>query len=312
MAEEIKTLLPMKAVMGWNDGVGSTKDANEIAKGYAARRFNALESSWYAVAPFMGGYLWEAHEGGQGKGYLDAAIKAFGDNPVGQFWFPCGDRVFQIMMRDGKPFGILLSKKDSDEVLASGQAPIVPSTKMKPVVRRGTAVLALGASMMAASTVFFLGSLIFYAVAANPGPSVAKVDQAQMPHSQWAQASSTTVEEIVSKLEFAKDAWAVEKRHHEIPGLNELREKTKESMEKLKAAIAPTPEIPAELQTPVTPAPETKTDDKQAQPTATPGGPPPPPSAQANTAEQEKERLRKLRTAPSVNEKTNKPVEGAK
>lgn len=283
MAKEIIQLLPMKAIMGWNDGVGSKKDAAEIAKGYATKRFNAIGSSWYAVAPFMGGYLWEAHEGGQGKGYIRSVIDALSSNPAGAFWFPCGDRVFQVMLRDGKPFGILLSKKESDEVLKSTESPLLPSTKMSRIVRQGSVLLAFGSTMMACGGTFFSSALAFYAIAANPGPSVAKVDLASMPHKQWERVAGVTVEELVSKLEFMDENWSVDKRTHKVPELAELKQKTLDNLNRVKGAIADTPEIPANLRTPQPPQPPLT-----EQVTPSPATPP-------LSVDEQKERLRKLR-----------------
>jgi len=218
------TGLPMNAMMGWQEGVENKQDAVELAKGFISRRFTAQEASWYAVTPLMGGYLWEVHEGGSGKGYLDAAVRALTENPASKFWFPSGDRVFQIMMRDGKPFGILLSAKESAAVRNSGQPPLAMATRMKPAVRKGTAVMMAGAGLLGSGFMFFASAIIFYGIVTNPGPSVPAVDFSSMPHAQWSLVAGTKADEIVSKLEFKGSGWTVDKRPHPIEGLEELRE----------------------------------------------------------------------------------------
>jgi hypothetical protein len=92
-------------------------------------------------------------------------------------------------------------------------------------VAKGTGIFNFGATMAGVGTVFFLGSAIFYAISANPGPSVRAIDFATLPHSQWGLVSSATVEEIVSKLEMKGDKWSVDKRRNIIEGLDDLRAK---------------------------------------------------------------------------------------
>lgn len=241
MAEELQGLLPMNAMMGWTEGVESRNDAIELAKGFISRRYTAVEASWYAVAPFMGGYLWEVHEGGPGKGYIGAAIEALSQNPGSKFWFPSSDRAFQVMMRDGKPFGILLSKSESLPVINSGQPPLAMVTKMQPAVRKGTTALVTGATMLGAGAVFLVSAMGFYAVSANPGPSVRAVNFSAMPHAQWSQVSGTGVEEIVSKIEMKDGKWTVEKRPHVVPGLRELRDEGAKAIQKARDSIMPMP-----------------------------------------------------------------------
>lgn len=256
MAEELSGLRPMNAMMGWTEGVESKNDAIELAKGFITRRFTALEASWYAVAPFMGGYLWEVHEGGPGKGYLGAAIEALSQNPSSKFWFPSADRAFQIMMRDGKPFGILLSKTESLPVINSDQPPLAMITKMQPAVRKGTGVFLTGAAMAGAGAVFLFSSMAFYAISANPGPSVRAVDFSSMPHAQWGQVKGTGVEEIVSKIEMKDGKWSVERRPHVVPGLRELRDEGAKSVQKARESIMPMPAVEEEPKAPPPAVPE--------------------------------------------------------
>lgn len=233
---------PINVQMGWNEGVESKKDAIELAKGFIQRRYTALEASWFAVAPFMGGYLWEVHEGGPGKGYIGSVIDALSKNPEGKFWFPSGDRAFQVMMRDGKPFGILLSGDESLPVINSGQPPLIAASKMSPAVRKGTGVFLTGSAMLGSGALFMISSMAFFAISANPGPSLRAVDFSALPHAQWNQVVDTGVEEIVSKLEMTEDKWRVEKRTHVIPGLSELRNEGQAIIQEIRNNILPMPE----------------------------------------------------------------------
>lgn len=243
MAEELSGLRPMNAMMGWTEGVESRNDAIELAKGFITRRYTAVEASWFAVAPFMGGYLWEVHEGGPGKGYIGSAVEALSQNPGSKFWFPSADRAFQVMMRDGKPFCILLSKSESLPVVNSDQPPLAMVTKMQPAVKKGVATFLAGASMLGAGFAFLASSMAFYAISANPGPYVRAVDFSSMPHAQWMQVSGTGVEEIVSKIEMRDGKWTVEKRPHAVPGLRELRDESAKAVQKIRENIMPMPRM---------------------------------------------------------------------
>lgn len=234
---------PLNAMISWNEGIGSKKDAADIAKDYIAKRFTASSVSWYAVAPFLGGYLWEAHEGGQGKGYIEAVIAALTEDPTKQYWFPTGDRAFRVMMRDGKPLGILLSKRESQEVFDSGVPPLIPNSKMRPAQRKGTSTMIVGIAMCTAGTFYFLSSLAFYALFANPGPSVPAANFSELPHAQWNRVVNTKVTEIVSKLEYKNKEWNAVLRHYDVPGLQALKDKTQGLLDKVKQNIEPMPVV---------------------------------------------------------------------
>lgn len=220
MREVYADVAPQRILMGWGEGL-SKNDAIAYAKGYIQRRFEAVDASWYAVAPFMGGYLWEVHEGGPGKAYMPAVLTALSQDPGGQHWFPSGDRAFQVMMRDGKPLCILLSKSESNEIINSGKAPLLPSGKMARAVNKGTGMLVVGATLFGAGFSFMIGAGIFYAISANPAPQFGDIKFENMPHAQWHLVANVPATKIVSKLEFDKGAWKVETREHVIKGVND-------------------------------------------------------------------------------------------
>jgi len=210
--------VPFRIIVGWADGV-SKEDAVDIARGFIQRRFDAVNSSWYVTAPFMGGYFWEVHEGGKGSSYMPAIIDALTNNPGGQHWFPSGDRVFQVMMRDGKPFGVLLQKSESKKVIESGSMPLRASGRMKRAVFKGTPVLIAGAGVLASGVLFFLSSVVMYAFLATPEPAVKDINLTKIPSAQWDKLASIKPTEIVSKIEFEQGEWKIEKRPFVIKDL---------------------------------------------------------------------------------------------
>ena len=217
--------LPIEALIGWIPRVDDEKDAIEYTKRQIEIQFSTPEISWYAVAPFDNGYLFEIHHGGGGKGYLKSLVENLRADPDGEYWIPSGNRAVRVVMQEGEPLALVLPEDDARRLVQSGHPPLHATLSLKPAVSKGQGMLNFGAAMAGVGAVFFIGSAIFYAAAANPGPSVRAVDFAALPHAQWGMAASAGVEEIVSKLEMKSDKWSVDKRRNIIEGLDQLRAK---------------------------------------------------------------------------------------
>jgi hypothetical protein len=179
---------PIRAVVGWIEGVG-IKDAIAYAKGFIEKRFEARDRSFYAVAPFMGGFLYEVHEGGSGLGYLPGVVDALTRNPDAKVWFPCDNRVYQVLVRDGKPLGMLLPEEDSRKFRESAPVPLEPSAKMKPAVRSGAATCIVGASILAVGALFLASACAFYLFIDTTIQTPRSVTLANLPHHQWQRVS---------------------------------------------------------------------------------------------------------------------------
>lgn len=246
-------IAPIRVLMGWSEGI-SRNDAVELAKGYIQKRFtSAPESGWYAVSPFMGGYMWEVQEAGPGVAYMPAALEALSRDPGGRHWFPCGDRAFQVMMRDGKPFAILLSGADSKSLIDSGAEPLMPSGRMLRAVRKGDTTFITGAAMFGSGFSFLAGAMIFYGLAADPAPQVKDVNLLMAPHAQWGRVADTGVREVVTKIEMKKGVWKVEKRPHVIQ--EDPIELPPSAPQPSAPASAPAVSAPMEAIAPTEPAP---------------------------------------------------------
>jgi hypothetical protein len=215
---------PMRVLVDWLQA-DSPKDARAYVRGVVQKQFQAHEESWYSVVPFQGGFLWECHEGGDGKGYSKSIIKALTENPGGEYWFPAGDRAYEIKMQDALPAAFLLPDGRSVEFYNNREdnPPLERNASMTRFLSKGTGWLATGIAMSSVAAVFFIGSIAFYAVAYNPGPSVRAVEVATMPHMQWPKVAGTSIEEVVGSLSLKGNDWKVVKRTHHIPNLDNLR-----------------------------------------------------------------------------------------
>lgn len=228
--EGLSESLPMNIAIGWVEQSDGRKDIVDLVKGHIDTRFGAKDAAWYGVTPFMGGWFWEAHEGGPGKGYLTAIVAEMTANQGGEYWVPAGPKkVLKIMMRDGKPFPIILSESESLKVRNSGQPPLIANSRLTRFVSQGTGMFVFGATIAGASAVYMLATMGFYLSVWQPGPMVRAIDLAQMPHSQWAKVEGTGPEQIVSKLEMKNGVWLqVETRRHIIPELEKERQSGRE------------------------------------------------------------------------------------
>jgi hypothetical protein len=222
--------LPMNIAIGWVEQSDGRKDIIDLAKGHIDTRFGAKDAAWYGIMPFMGGWFWEAHEGGPGKGYLGAIVAEMTANQGGEYWVPAGPKkVLKVMMRDGKPFPIILSESESLKVRNSGQAPLMAKGRLVRFASRGTGMFIFGATLAGASAVYMLATMGFYLSVWQPGPMVRAVDLAQMPHSQWSKVENTDPEHIISKLEMKNGVWQqAETRRHIIPELEKERQNGRE------------------------------------------------------------------------------------
>jgi hypothetical protein len=247
---ESSTRIPIAVLMDYLRGVETEKDAIAYAIGQINSTFDAKDISFLAVAPFGTGYLWEIHMGGTGHGWIKAVVDNLKSDPEGEFWFPAGGgKIVTARMQDGEPLVMVMTEDDSKRIVQSGQPALPASTKMKPAVRKGEAFFAFGAAMAGASFAFLVGSAIFYGVCANPGASLPPVDVSALPHSQWSLVQSTTVEEIISKLEMKNGKWSVEKRKTIVDGLDDLRSTGRTIDARNRELVAaPSPAIPPAAQ----------------------------------------------------------------
>lgn len=212
--------LPMRVEISWIEQTDTKRDAVDMVRGHIEQRFVAKDASWYRVVPFMGGYFWEAQEGGPGKSYLDAVVDELKRNPGGEFWFPNGPtKVTRIIMQDGKPKALVPNEQESLAIRNSGKTPLIARSTMTPFARRGTGTMIFGAAFCGASFLYMLGTMGFYLTVWQPGPSVRDIKIADLPTAQWSMVEFTDPKTIISKLQFSNGKWEKTERQHTIPAL---------------------------------------------------------------------------------------------
>ncbi len=204
VAKPVET--PQRAAIGWIDTFREA-DAIEAAKHFAESHFDAPALSTYFVAKYKNAYFWEVHQGGQGRAYLPNIISALkaGKSLV---WFRVRKRAYTISWRDERPYCLLQPSEQSPTYFSLDDAEITPSaSRMKPIVWRGGALLAVGVvTAMTGMIVFFTVS----AIAAHQRVTVPEPpghEPATMPSSQWSNVSDVPLDRYVEAQRFADGHW---------------------------------------------------------------------------------------------------------
>lgn len=186
------------AAIGWLE-MGSKRDAIDYVRGYASRHMNSAQSSWYAVAPLLGGWLWEVQEGAVGKSHIPDIIKALTAG-VETSWFRVGRRAYTVSMRDGRPYPVLLPLKESRDILASGENRLNATGKMERVVKNGMGVFAFGLAVFLGGGIFLGAAAGYYALSQRYVPMDRQVAAGTLPHNQWAKVQNVPPNLFVETL----------------------------------------------------------------------------------------------------------------
>ena len=197
---------PQNVAMGWLESGGSRRDAVEYAKGYAQKHMDAPGICWFETLPFMGGYLWEVHEGGPGYSFLPATAKVLSEAGA-KGWTRFRRRALQVSMMDGKPSFLVLSEDMSRSTVENGRGEMAPSGKMKPVVKHGTGLLTVGASFFGTGATA-LAIVLAYSFSIQtfvPGPR--RLDQDLLPHRQWTRVERVPPNLFVETMRYQNQQW---------------------------------------------------------------------------------------------------------
>lgn len=201
---------PVQIVFGFQ-AVGSAKDVESIAKERCVSKL-APDISWYAIAPFAGGHLFECHEGGSGVAYLPEVIRELSLNmAAGEVHVPSGDRLFRIAMRDGHPICLKLSEQESKIALTKSTTVLPkPTGKMKPAVKSGDGFIQVGAVLMAFGTIALFASIGYYFVSTATEQMSKTVAHEQLPHRQWDSIRRLRTDQYVSRLRYTDGRWQID------------------------------------------------------------------------------------------------------
>jgi len=206
-------LPPIQVLIGWIEE-SSKRDVIEHVRGFAQDHIETLDTAWIATAEFIGGTLFEVHEGGSGQAYLPELIEEIGRDPEQVLWVPSGtklNRVVTFSVVEGRAFSMMLNEADSARVRLSEQVSVERTGKMRRLSPRGTPVLVVGATLFAIG-LSVLGASSYLASQINQQPLPAlSYNPDILPHGQIVSLSTALREDRwVSRIVFEDGAWRAE------------------------------------------------------------------------------------------------------
>jgi len=206
---------PTRAYIAWLEPGQAKNDVYEYVKDFAGKNFISVNASYYAMMPFLGGWLVEIQENGPGLSYLPAIAKALAErrDPA---WFRVVDRAFAVTMRDGAPYCVLKPGAESRLLIESNIGHLEAKGKMQRVVSTGAGILVVGATIASTGGFFLISSMIFYLLATQIFvPEIRTLDVESLPHRAWKEVNSISPQVYVDTLKFQNNRW--EKTVKQLP-----------------------------------------------------------------------------------------------
>lgn len=202
---------PIRVLMGYLPEV-SARDAREYAQGIAEKHFEQMGLVFFGAFPCDNGFVFEVHEGGEGKAYAPEILKHFeslGPFQVGEQHTVCiqtATRVLEVQRTREGLAAILLPEAST----AQGDEWLVPSKPLTPAMDRRDKVFYVGATIFASGFVAMLLSGTIFRVQLYEEPQAPKpvvISAASLPMSQWSRLQALPDNAYVRALRFKNGRW---------------------------------------------------------------------------------------------------------
>jgi len=228
--------LPLRVLVGTVPG--TKKDAESMARSQIERYFDMPDRAWLRIKALPEeGYLYEAHEAGEGKSYLDSILGLDLEPNETIILKPGSGHAVEIIVRENKVLqSLILPEKVSKEKESDPR--LKPSFKrdMQPYATTGAEWIKVGVTVIALGLLTVtVGGILhksydialkgYDEIAATlpatrllnlaerssfPGDSIPSMKK--LPISQWQRVSTMPLQsnEVVSKLYFKDGRWDIE------------------------------------------------------------------------------------------------------
>lgn len=202
---------PIRVLMGYLPEV-SARDAREYAQGVAEKHFEQMGLVFFGAFPCDNGFVFEVHEGGEGKAYAPEILKHFeslGPFQVGEQHTVCiqtATRVLEVQRTREGLAAILLPESSP----AQGDEWLVPTKPLTPAMDRRDKVFYVGAAIFASGFVAMLLSGTIFRVQLYeepPAPKPVVISAASLPMSQWSRLQALPDNAYVRALRFKNGRW---------------------------------------------------------------------------------------------------------
>lgn len=215
-ANEEELSLPVNVAVDFFRGVTKPREAEQIARAFIEKHFDAPNASWVYVQAWRDGIAVEMQEGG-GRAYLPEVLAKLDEDPSAICVLPMANRVMQVRLDD---------ETSSMEawLLTAGQAPVdgafiaLPTASMTPFDRRGSKVFIAGVGLLAASfmALTFSVGAFFIDTKAWSAPYLQQTRVNDLPSVQSANLKAVLERaDCVAKMEFHNGNWNI------VPGWND-------------------------------------------------------------------------------------------
>lgn len=202
--------LPTNLAVDFYRGVTKVREAEQIARAFVEKHFEAPNASWVYVQQWRDGCAVEMQEGG-GKAYLPQVLAKIDADEDSLCILPMSGRVMQVRLdRDTKTLEALL--------LTAGQLPpedafiALPTKVMVPIDKRGSKVFIAGVGLLAASMIALVFSVgaFFIDTHAWSLPYIQQTPAKDLPSAQVQRLNSVLQQgDCVAKMEYLNGNWQI-------------------------------------------------------------------------------------------------------
>jgi hypothetical protein len=206
------TSLPYRVVIDFLEGTLRKQDAIAFARGFIEHHFDSLTNSGYFVAPYEGGYIFEAHEGGGGRAYLPGILQALSANPSASACVQMARRVLEIKRSSSGIYTSILLPEGTEPQNPDKVFPD-PGPKLIPFQRSGMRTMVAGFAVLVIGFLALFLSTLYYLVEVSGmiQPPLASVDYDAMPVRQWPSlknlAGTTDADKYIRTLRYDNGKW---------------------------------------------------------------------------------------------------------
>lgn len=204
--------LPIQIIMGYLPEV-SNKDAVDYAMGMCEKYVTQQGLAYFYVTKYDRGFIYEVHEGGDGRAYGPEIAAFFSGKPLSRDEAPLtvvlntATRKVEVQQqREG--VSVVLLPESSEQRPTEG---LLPRASMKPAVSRRQGLLVAGAVVLVSGVLMATLTGYFFRLQgyqAPPAPVIDHITSRNLPHVQWELASKRLPpKENVRAFRFENGAW---------------------------------------------------------------------------------------------------------
>jgi hypothetical protein len=203
---------PLKVLIGYLPDA-SEKDTFFYMLGVAAKSLDSEAIAGVAMAKYQSGYVYEIHEGGDGRSYLEAIIKYFNGLPLYSANEPyrvhirTATRTIRVERTGNGLYAVILPESDTtpqSDWLVGGR-------KLKPLVDKRTGFLVGASCLCVLSLVALVGGFMTrYAPQTETTVRLERVPVSQLPHSQWGRLVGLADDDYAKALKFENKKWVIQ------------------------------------------------------------------------------------------------------